>query len=219
MGRVSKPVQRIVIIVLALVLVLPIGFFGLSELIGPREQPSASPTDGPDRPAVDPADQPPRPEIPKPAEPAAMTQQTPEGAEATLAYLLDSYTYMMTTGDTSVWSNSVDPSCQVCTTFLGNAEQLHEQGGYLVDGEFTVERTSFTADGDASGTPTAGSVTATFSQEASTIIDDPTLQGGQLDAVSGDLAAQMTWDGQRWRVLDMSITPTGGASDGGGGAG
>src|SRR5699024_4487966 len=68
------------------------------------------------------------------------------GAQATLTYLLDSYDYMMSSGDTSVWEDSVDPECQVCGRFLDNAQVLDEQGGYLAGGsplpENVVECTS-----------------------------------------------------------------------------
>src|SRR5690625_5653781 len=90
--------------------------------MGPRTE-EPDPTQGPEasaegqpednRPTVDPAVQPQRPEISRPEEPAALTEQSAEGAQATLTYMLESYTYMMTTGDTSVWSESVDPDCQV----------------------------------------------------------------------------------------------------------
>src|SRR5699024_6787439 len=133
--RVNRPAQRLIIIVIALVLVIPIGALGLNQLMGPRtEEPDPSAEEQPEdnRPTVDPAVQPQRPEISRPEEPAALTEQSAEGAQATLTYMLESYTYMMTTGDTSVWSESVDPDCQVCVSFLDNAEVLNEQGGYLV---------------------------------------------------------------------------------------
>ncbi|MCT1385432.1 DUF6318 family protein [Brachybacterium sp. p3-SID1565] len=250
----DRPVQRLVIIVLALLLVLPLGYMGITGLMGgpSGQDPSSSqgqqdPAD--DRPDVDPADQPQRPEIAKPEPPAAMTEQTAAGAEATLTYLLDSYTYMMTTGDTSVWEQSTDPNCSVCMTFLANARVLNEQGGYLVDGEFTVESTSFQAaggdapaDGDAAAdsdapadggsaapgdggsaapgdAPASGLATVTFTQAESILVDDPTKESIPLEAVTGQIQAQMVWNGERWLVGDMSYLPTGagtGASDGGG---
>lgn len=222
MGRVKRPAQRIIVIVLALLLVVPIGVVGLGQLIspGPEEseptvEPSVQSTQD-NRPTVDPADQPARPELDKPAEPAAMQEQTAEGAEATLTYMLESYTYMMSTGDTSVWENSVDPNCQVCTSFLDNAQLLDDQGGYLVDGEFSVEGTSFEGTGDP---PATGTVTVDFAQEASILVEDPERQPYQLEAVTGQLQASMAWDGERWRVNDMSLAPDEAAASDGGGAG
>lgn len=223
MAQVKRPAQRIIIIVIALVLVVPIGAVGLSELMGPgpeqsnpdEQAPSAEQQTEDDRPTVDPDEQPPRPEIERPAEPAALTEQTDEGAQATLTYLLESYTYMMTTGDTSVWSDSVDPDCQVCVSFLDNAQLLNDQGGYLVDGEFTVEDTAFDGTGDP---PSTGSVTADFTQAASILVDDPTRSPYELEQVSGQLQASVAWDGERWRVTDMSLTPEGMDSSDTGGA-
>jgi len=222
--RVKRPAQRLIIIVIALVLVIPIGALGLNELMGPRTE-EPDPTQGPEasaegqpednRPTVDPAVQPQRPEIARPEEPAALSEQSAEGAQATLTYMLESYTYMMTTGDTSVWSESVDPDCQVCVSFLDNAEVLSEQGGYLVDGEFEVEETSFEGEGEP---PATGTVDADFTQAASLLVDDPTLLPHELDAVSGQLQAPMTWDGERWRVTDMNLALDEAAAGGGAGA-
>lgn len=213
----TKPAQRIVVIALAVLLIAPIGAFGIFQMMGPEPQqgPSAtSPVPDEERATVDPAQQPPRPRIAKPAEPAAVRERTAAGAEATLQGMLESYTYMMTTGDTSLWKAAVDPDCQVCSSFLDNAKVLHDQGGYLVGGEFEVTSATFAPDGEDSP-PSSGTVTARFSQAESTLIDDPTKQGWPLDPVKGALQAQMTWDGKRWKVTDMSIAPEGEPSDAG----
>ena len=215
MGRVTRPVQRLIIIALALVLMVPIGAMGLGRLLGPspEEQAAEQTAENPDdRPTADPAEQPPRPDLPRPEEPAGLTEQSAEGAEATLTYLLESYDYMMSSGDVSVWENSVDPNCQVCVRFLDNAEVLAEQDGYLVDGAFEVHSTSFSGTGEP---PATGTVAADFTQEPSLLVDDPHLQALPLGEESGQLIATVAWDGERWRVTDMSIAPSG-ASDAGG---
>src|SRR5699024_4810318 len=138
-------------------------------------------------------------------------------------------------GDTSVWEDSVDPECQVCGRFLDNAQVLDEQGGYLVGGAFDVHSTTFSGNGEP---PATGTVVAEFTQEESILVDDPQLQANQLGSVTGQLIAAVAWDGERWRVTDMSIAPpeaeapsdgggagaddaddAGGASDAGGAAG
>lgn len=214
MGRVNRPVQRVIIVALALLLVVPLGVIGLGELLAPGPgQPAAE--NPQDRPTVDPAAQPPRPELPRPDEPAAMTEQSAEGARATLTYLLTSYDYMMSSGDTSVWEGSVDPGCEVCVRFLDNAQVLSEQGGYLVGGAFTVHSTTFSGTGEP---PATGTVVARFTQEESILVDDPALQPTPLGSVTGQLIATMAWDGERWRVTDMTIAPPEGAPSDGGGA-
>lgn len=208
MVAVNRPAQRILLVVLALVLLIPVGVMGLGGVLGGGDEGTgdAAPETviAEERPTVDPAEQPIRPSLPRPEEPAGMTEQSAAGAEATLTYVLESYAYMMSSGDVSVWENSVDPNCSVCTSFLANAETLAAQGGYLVDGEFTVHGTTFTGTGEP---PATGEVTADFSQEASILVDDPTLQANELEAVSGQLIAQVAWDGERWRITDMSIAP------------
>ncbi|MDN5820375.1 MAG: DUF6318 family protein [Brachybacterium sp.] len=215
----NRPVQRLVIIVLALLLVVPLGVMGLGGLLGPRgeDQAGESPAveDPEDRPTADPAEQPPRPELPRPEEPAGLTTQSAEGAEATLTYLLESYDYMMSSGDTSVWESSVDPGCEVCVRFLDNAEVLADQGGYLIDGAFDVHSTTFSGTGEP---PATGTAVAQFTQEESILVDDPSLQANQLASVTGQLIATLAWDGERWRVTDMTIAPPEGASPSDGGA-
>ncbi|WP_394216470.1 DUF6318 family protein [Brachybacterium vulturis] len=224
----NRPVQRVVIIVLALLLVAPLGVMGLGGLLGPGGEDRAgqdSAVENPeDRPTADPAEQPPRPELPRPEEPAGLTEQGAEGAQATLTYLLESYDYMMSSGDTSVWEDSVDPNCRVCMRFLDNAQVLAEQGGYLIGGAFEVHSTSFSGTGEP---PATGTVVAQFTQAESLLVDDPQLQATRLSSVTGQLIATVAWDGGRWRVTDMTIAPPegaapsdgGGASDAGGGAG
>src|SRR5699024_5604206 len=107
-GRVNRPVQRVIIIALALLPVVPLGVMGLGGLLGPggEEQTEQDPTaqdpqDPEDRPTADPAEQPPRPDLPRPDEPAGLTQQSAEGAQATLTYLLEPYDYMTSRAGTS----------------------------------------------------------------------------------------------------------------------
>ncbi|ATG53840.1 hypothetical protein CFK41_02865 [Brachybacterium ginsengisoli] len=229
MDRVNRPVQRIVVIVLALLLVVPAGVFGIGQLLGPGDgdQPGTTAAENPEnpenRPTADPADQPPRPDLPEPEAPAGLTDQSEDGARATVTYLLQTYDYMMSSGDVSVWQDSVDPGCQVCVSFLDNAELLSDQGGYLVDGAFEVHSTTFSGKGEP---PATGTVVAQFTQEESVLVDDPNLQATPLDSVTGQLIATVAWDGDRWRVTDMTIAPPegqasdgGGASDSGGAAG
>lgn len=224
-GQVNRPVQRLIIIALAVLLVVPLGVMGLGQLRGPSSEQQTvesgqDPQNPENRPTADPAAQPPRPELPRPAEPAGLTEQSSEGAQATLTYLLESYDYMMSSGDVSVWENSIDPNCQVCVSFLSNAETLDAQGGYLVDGAFTVHSTAFEGTGEP---PATGTVVADFTQEESILVDDPTLQANQLAEVTGQLIATIAWDGERWRITDMSIAPpadqAGAPSDSGGAEG
>lgn len=218
MGRVSKPAQRIVVLILALVLMLPVGIFGISELMGPSESEQAAQQDdeAQERRTVDPSTQPARPQLESPEEPAAVREQTPAGAEAAFTHTLETYPYMMSSGDTEPWRESVEQSCQVCVTFIENAAMLHAQDGYLVGGEFTVESATFTPAEDAGDPPGSGTVVATFSQEAGTLVDDPNLEALQMEALSGSLQADVAWDGERWKITDMAIAPEEPGAAGGG---
>ena len=100
MKPVNRPVQRLIVVALALVLLVPVGALGISQLLNPdgqEEQASESagdPGNPENRPTADPAEQPPRPDLPRPEEPAELTEQSEAGAEATLTYLLGSYVIM-----------------------------------------------------------------------------------------------------------------------------
>lgn len=192
--------QRIVIAIVALALVVPFGAFGLNSLLGPDENPSGQPD---------------RPEYAEPELPPATTEQSEVGATETVRYMLDTYPYMMTSGDVTPWTDVIDPSCRVCTTFVGQAEQLDSQGGYLIDGEFTVSSAQFEGTGEP---PETGTVTLQFTQEQSAIVEDETAPPFVLEEVSGELQAQVVWDEDRWRVTDMSLVPDAPTSDGGGAA-
>lgn len=210
--------QQIIIALVALALIVPVGAVGLTQILGDEGSgdPSATATDPADtRAAVDPASQPAPSPTTAPTPPPEMTQQTSEGAQATLRYLLDGYAYMMATGDTEAWSQAVDPTCQVCVTFIATATQLHGQGGYGVGGEFTVTATSFTGIDDP---PASGVATADFTEAPQLIIDDPAKEPLSQPELSGRIQARMAWDGERWRVGDLSIEEPGQAASDGGGA-
>lgn len=208
----SRRTQQIIIAVIALALIVSVGAVGLSGLLTSGQDEASDPTDT--RAAVDPSSQPDPSPTTAPAAPPEMSQQTAEGAQATLRYLLDTYAYMMATGDTAAWTQGVDPNCQVCVQFIANATQLHDQGGYGVGGEFTVTGTSFDGVGEP---PASGTATADFTEAQQLIIDDPAKEPLAQDEIGGRIQAKMVWDGERWRVGDMSIADAeSGASDGGG---
>ncbi|PWH06366.1 hypothetical protein DEO23_05150 [Brachybacterium endophyticum] len=215
----KRRTQQIIIAVVALALVIPFGAVGLSQVFGKsngKDAPSASasPTAEQDtRPAVDPSSQPDPsptsgPKLPK----DALTDQSEDGATKVGTYLLDSYGYMMATGDVKGWGEVVDSNCEVCTTFLSNATQLHEQGGYQSGGEFTVKSASFDGAGDP---PTSGTLSVEVTQKDAQIVDDPKKQAQEVDGFSGEMQMKLNWDGSQWKVGDMSITGADGASGGG----
>lgn len=196
----SRRTQQIIIAIVAAALVIPFGALGIAQVLGNDDEAQTASSDG--RETVDPADQPARPTIDLADPPEEMAEQTDAGAEAAVAYLLETYTYMMTTGDTSVWEAGSDDDCSVCQTFISNAQLLNEQGGYLVDGEFTVHSTSFTGVGEP---PSSGTVTVEFTEEAGTLVDDPTLTPYALDEVNGAIEASVAWNGSQWKVGDMTL--------------
>ncbi|MDO5661315.1 MAG: DUF6318 family protein [Brachybacterium sp.] len=202
----SRQMQKIVVLLFALALVIPMGAVGLANVFGQGEEPDAPPVTQEEdpRPEVDPEDQPTPTATEVPERPGAMDEQSAAGAEATLEHVLASYPYMMATGDVEPWTASMAEDCEVCVQFVANAQLLHEQGGYLVGGEFDVRETTFEGEGDP---PTSGAVTADFLEAEAQLVDDPTREAHQLDAVEGVLEAQMVWDTdrERWVIQDMQM--------------
>lgn len=219
-GGVSRRTQRIVIAVVALALIASMGAVGLSSMFSADPGTTAAEQNGSSlgdtRPVVDPATQPKPSPTTAPEPPVAMHEQSSEGAQASLGYMLDSYAYMMATGDTSAWSSGINPTCQVCVQFVANAKALHTQGGWSAGGEFTVTATSFQGVGDP---PASGVATADFHQAPQRIVDDPSRESATMPEVTAQIQARMAWDGEQWRVGDMTIVQPGtGPSDGGGGS-
>lgn len=197
--------QKFVIILVAIALLVPIGALGLSAALGGDD--GSDTADGASRSAVatvDPASQPSASPTTAPKAPQGRDRQTAAGAEASVRSLLESYAYMMATGDTDAWERQVSPDCQVCVQFVANAKALHSQGGYGVGGEFTLDDLSFAATGDKD-TPTAGTVTVTFTEAPQTIIASPTTAPQTQQEISGTMKALVSWDGERWRITDLSI--------------
>jgi hypothetical protein len=179
------------------------------------DQASSTPADT--RPVVDPDSQPTASPTEKPEVPAVAAEQSEEGAEATASYLLDSYAYMMATGDSSVWEERIDQNCQICVSFLANASQIHSQGGYQVGGEFTVQDVQFEGAGDP---PSSGTATLQVTQAPAQIVDDPEREAVDVPAFDGTMQLQLNWNGSQWVIGDMALVDAaeGGASDEGGGA-
>lgn len=203
--------QKIVIAVVALALLVPIGALGLSSALtaDPGQDPAAS-SGATAAPAVDPASQPSA--SPTALPPAPQAGQDAHGAQATASYLLQTYAYMMATGDTAPWEARIDPGCQVCVQFVANAKKLHSEGGYSVGGEFTIAKVGF----QGAGTPPAtGTATVDFSQSTQQVITDPRQAGQTVPALTGRIQMKLAWDGKAWRVGDMSVVDAHGASDGG----
>lgn len=211
-GVMRSRMQKVVIALVALALAVPIGALGVSQLTGPQDPQQAQDQ----RQRVDPDTQPQPTATTKPEAPAVMSEQTQEGATATLDYLLTAYPYMMATGDTSVWEPYIAPSCAVCQAFVSNAKELESSGGWIVGGEFELSGTTFLGEGDP---PTAGLATAPFSQESSIVVEDPQYQAVPVDALEGEITGAMSWDGDSWVVADMQLAGPGGAPIGGGAPG
>nr|WP_275436501.1 DUF6318 family protein [Helcobacillus sp. ACRRO] len=231
-GAVSKSAQRLVILICALALVVPVGLVGFSNLNGGadpsgeqnpsapadpsgsgqggragQQDPSADPNAG--RKKVDPASQPKPTATKKPAAPAAMSQPTDAGALATTDYLFAAYPPMIATGDVSQWGEIIAPECKECGAFMQNSAQLHQAGGWVVGGDITLTDPKAEvkkADGDPTASHTA-TVTSPFTEKKSILIDDPQYEGHVNPGSKGEVTVSLKYSTEKkaWKVTGIAL--------------
>ncbi|MDO5645626.1 MAG: DUF6318 family protein [Dermabacter sp.] len=198
----SRTTQRVVILLVALALVIPMGLVGLGQLSGGSEEQVVPDSAQDVRPTVDPGTQP-QPTATTPPDAAAfaaMGEPTEAGALATTDYLFATYAYMIATGDTSQWRELSAPECEQCTAFSANAEGLHAQGGWIVGGEITLSDQQVSIEGDTA------SVAATFHEAAATLVDDPTREAVSREPSSGQFTVNLRFEGGRWLITSMTVS-------------
>ena len=67
---------------------------------------------------------------PAPAKPQKMTEDTPEGAAASVHYFLDLYRYAFMTGNTTELAAMSDERCKFCQSTIDDANDIHSKGGW-----------------------------------------------------------------------------------------
>lgn len=76
---------------------------------------------------------------PEPVRPEAMDRDDAEGAQAAAEYFMALYGYIFATGDLSEWSEMSYEDCVFCAGAAERVAELHDDGGYAVGGEFTID--------------------------------------------------------------------------------
>ena len=67
---------------------------------------------------------------PAPAKPSQMSEESAEGAAASVGYFLDLYRYAFMTGKTSEVESMSENGCVFCKSVVDRANQLHKDGGW-----------------------------------------------------------------------------------------
>ena len=68
---------------------------------------------------------------PAPAKPQKMTEDTPQGAAASVRYFLDLYRYAFMTGNTTELAAMSEDGCKFCQSAIERATTLHATGGWI----------------------------------------------------------------------------------------
>ena len=81
-------------------------------------------------------------EYPSPQRPAAMDEDSVDGAIAAVTYFLDLYGYVYATGDLEPWRAMSHADCRFCESVSERAEGLFADGGYVEGDVLTINHTS-----------------------------------------------------------------------------
>lgn len=122
--------------------------------------------------------------VPKPEMPAAMKEETKEGAEATIRYFWEAIYYTDQTGETADFDSTYSEYCELCQAVSDSTAQHYKEGGWS-----TGERTSIKS---LTLTPSEFGYTATLVRDASAVeVFDS--QGVRDDSASGAETHDETW--------------------------
>jgi len=78
------------------------------------------------------------PEVDPPERPAAMEEETVEGAIAAAKYFMELYPYIYATGDLEEWDALSDDGCEFCRNSRELAKDLTTDGGYASGGAVEI---------------------------------------------------------------------------------
>ena len=67
---------------------------------------------------------------PAPVKNPQVSEETSEGAVASVYYFLDLYRYAFMTGDTTEFANMSDDRCKFCQSTIDDANDIHSKGGW-----------------------------------------------------------------------------------------
>lgn len=92
-------------------------------------------TDGAEDPSDEPSE---RPEVDPPERPAAMEQETVDGAIAAAKYFMELMPYALGTGDTTEWDSMSLDGCEFCESIRSMASGVNEGDGFATGGEIEI---------------------------------------------------------------------------------
>lgn len=201
----GKRTKQIVVILCVLALVLPAGIIGLGQVFSSDEQQIVSDSAQDTRKLVDPATQPKpthtlKPEI---ANYTLIAQQSEDGVIESAHYFLDSYAYMLSTGDTEPWNLIVSEYCAECMAFAKNAVSLKENGGWISGGEILLESHEVKLSDSGADNLTAV-LTANFTEAQATLVDDPRRESITRPMGTGKLEISFVYE-DGWKVSAMRV--------------
>lgn len=173
-----------------------------SESTGPGTDDAAGDDDasGGEGPSADPSEP---PDVDAPERPAAMDEETVDGAIAAAKYFMELYPYIYATGDLTEWDALSDEGCEFCGNSRSLALELTSDGGYATGGDVEI----FAEEG---GGPYEDGVYAIqlgvrFAPSTFSYADGTHEEYGEAERP--DFRLSMLWRDEAWIVLGVLADP------------
>src|SRR5699024_4338228 len=154
--------------------------------------------------AEDPSDEPSeRPEVDPPERPAAMEQETVDGAIAAAKYFMELYPYIYATGDLDEWDALSDDGCEFCRNSRELALDLTTDGGFASGGAVEI----FSGDGGGPYDDGVYAVVLGIRFAESTFVYADGTEKRHRQAERPDFRMSMLWRDGDWVVLGVLADP------------
>lgn len=142
----------------------------------------------------------PAPETVPPERPAAVDEQSVEGAEATARYFLALYPYTYATGDLTEWQRLSHPDCNFCASVADEVRAETAQGRVSRGGLITVIELTTEAIDDG-----FVAITGRVAQQAATVTDadGKVVKESKAEDLSVAIAVEQTGGSWAFRALEV----------------
>ncbi len=141
-----------------------------------------------------------QPEVDPPERPAAMEEETVEGAIAAAKYFMELYPYIYATGDLTEWDALSDEGCGFCANVGEQVRDLYSSGGYATG----VSTEVYTDNGGGPYSDGVYIVDLGVRFHESTFVDG---DGSQTEYAAEDrpeFSISLDWRDESWVILGVN---------------
>ena len=139
------------------------------------------------------------PEVEAPERPAAMDEETVDGAIAAAKYFVNLYPYVYASGNTDEWEQLSDDGCGFCSNVQERANRLHSDGGFSIGGAVEIS----TSDGGGPYEDEVYTVELGVVIESSEFIYPDGTRTSYAAIEDPNFILSMHWEDSGWRVLGV----------------